>query len=462
MTSPAFRQGIEQRASQEMLLLPRMLQSIEVLQLPVHELEAFLVAAAEENEALSVESSPAITEGVTGAAEASGSEGAGADHATRQAARAASERHDAWLASQPARGAGLAAHLEEQLGLLELSSELEAWVRFVIRCLDENGHLSPSDDELFELAREEGLVGDGSELGRAIAVVQGLEPAGVGGRDTIESLLLQLDPQDEDYALLCRVLEEFLDEVAKNKLPGVARAMGLEIDELQRLLLRLRGLDPVPGAALSEGSPPTIRAEVIVERGPNGFEVRLDSSGLPSVAIDPEVESLARDRAQPAGVRRYLPDKVEKARWVVDALEQRQRTLLRIAQRVFEAQRAFLEHGPGRLAPLRMTDVAQELEMHVSTVSRAVAEKYAETPWGVLPLRHFFQAAAGGSSRAARDDVRELVRGVVESEDPSRPLSDDEIVDLLDRRGWKLARRTVAKYRQELGIPSSYRRRKYA
>ena len=160
-------------------------------------------------------------------------------------------------------------------------------------------------------------------------------------------------------------------------------------------------------------------------------------------------------------MRSYLRGKLDRARWLIDAMEQRERTLMRIATRTFEHQRAFLEQGPGHLVPLRMSDLADELEMHVSTVSRAVAGKYAQTPWGILPLRHFFQSSAGADEDSARDDVLQVVKEVFEGEDARAPLSDDQVVEAMKKRGWKLARRTVAKYRGELGIPSSYRRRKY-
>ena len=169
----------------------------------------------------------------------------------------------------------------------------------------------------------------------------------------------------------------------------------------------------------------------------------------------------AGSSAQAPDVRRYLRGKVDRARWLVEAVEQRRETLLRVAQAVFAHQRAFLEHGPGHLVPLRMVRVAELLSLHVSTVSRAVAGKSAQTRWGIHPLRWFFQSAAGDTADAARDDVREELRRVVESEDPAAPLSDEELVVAMQGRGLSLARRTVAKYRKELGIPSSYRRRQF-
>ena len=439
-----------------MVLLPRMLQSIEVLQLPSVELETFLTRAAAENEALLVEP-PTAGEG----------DGAWAQSAPRHAggriaSGEATDRHAAWLESQPDRTAGLEESLLEQLALADVAPALVPWVRLVIRSLDANGYLSIEDDALLAAAAADALDGGATELGRAIAVVQGLEPRGVGGRDAVEALLLQLDPEDVDYALLCRVLEEFLDEVVRNKLPHVARAMGIDLERLQGLLGRLRGLSLAPGQGLSGDTPPALRPDLVVREEGGGFTIEVLQSGLPAVSIDEEVRVLAGDRNLDGEVRGYLRDKLERARWLVNALEERKRTLLRIATVVFDHQRAFLEHGAGHLRPLRMGQVAETLGIHLSTVSRGVAGKHVDTPWGLFALRHFFQGEAGGSQASVTSDVRSVVREVVDAEDPQAPLSDDEIAAALQTRGFEVARRTVAKYRRELDIPSSYRRRRYA
>jgi len=437
-----------------MLLQPRMLQAIEVLQLPTLELTTFLTQAALENEALAVEPPNDVPSEALGSTGSSGPSGpAGGWDAT--------DRHDEWLRNQAEPGRGSRDQIEEQLAMLAIDEQLTPWAHLVVDALDDNGYLTASDEMLLELAVERGLeYGDG-RLGRAIALVQGLEPRGVGARNAIEALLLQLDPGDEDYALLCRLLEEFLEELAKNKLPSVAQAMGIELARLQELLETLRGLNPRPWSG-GDDSVPAIMPDVVVEQRPEGgFDVRVENAGLPVVTIDPEVSSIAKDRSQPKEVRRYLRDKVVRARWIVDAVEQRRGTLVRVAVSLFEHQRTFVEEGPSRLVPLRMHQLADELGLAVSTVSRTVAGKHVQTPWGVFPLKHFFQAGAGQGETVARENVREAVRDVFANEDSERPLSDDEVVEMLKRKGLALARRTIAKYRKELGIPSSYRRRKF-
>jgi RNA polymerase sigma-54 factor len=434
--------SMQQSLGQHMQLLPRMLQAIEVLQLSSQDLEAWVAEAVGANEALSLE---APQERGLSADRFSGT--GSAPRGTRQD----TDRHAAFLESQPAHGQTLAEILEENLAILDLGP----------RALDANGWLGSSDEQLLVEASERGLDGGALELERARERLRGLEPRGLGARGPLEAMLFQLDDHDPDRASIALLLNEHLDALARNKLPQVARALGIEVDELERLVERLRGLNPRPAAGLSGELAPVIEPDLQVERCGPRFEVTLSGQCTPLVTIDPSVETMAKDRTSTPEVRRYLRDKLERARSVIEALEMRRATLGRIGARLFEHQRGFLEKGPGHLAPLRMKDLADELGIHVSTVSRAVAGKHAQTPWGILPLRHFFQGASGGDE-TARDDVRELVRAVFSAEDASAPLSDDDVVVRMREKGFELARRTVAKYRQELEIPSSYRRRRYA
>ncbi len=429
-----------------MLLLPRMLQSIQILQLPGLELDAFLREAAEGNEALLVEDAERVEPPEP--------------LRPRRLSRESSDRHDEWLQNQPDRKTSPIDALVQQLALIDLDATAAGWAQFLVRCIDSNGYLSLGDEELLARANAEGLEGGRAQLVNALAVLRTLEPRGIGARNAIEALLLQLDGSDPQYTPLCRLLGEFLGELSKNHLPGIARAMDLSVDEVRALLARLAELDPRPASQLVEDSAPGIVPDVVVERDGDGFQVRVEHSNCPTVRVDPDISKLARDRAQQREVRSYLRGKIDRARWIVDAVEQRGRTLTRIAQAVFAHQHAFLEHGAEKLAPLKMTDLAGELGLHVSTVSRAVAGKYAQTPQGILPLRHFFQAA-GADPDSTRDGVREQVKHVFDGEDHKAPLSDDDVVEVLHAQGLVLARRTVAKYRKELGIASSYLRRQF-
>lgn len=441
-------QRMEQRLSAHML------PALTILELGSQDLAAYLREAFESNEALTFNEVPA----------------------SRTVNHGATERHSEWLNSQPARSESLAERLTAELSFRDLSgfegADLDAWTRHLIHELDETGLLSPSDDELLLSAKQAGLVAKDVDaaLWRSIEVLQDLGAAGLGARSSIEALLLQLDPEDEDFALLGRLLDDFLEELGANKLPAVATSMGIDMVELNRLMGRIAELSAAlhsDGGAtgIDEGGAPAITPEVIIEEdasNPGSFSVAVDGAAWPEVGLDEDLSLLAADPETDGGLRKYLRGKLEDARLVVSAVEQRRTTLLRVAKAVFAHQRAFLEHGPGHLLPLRQEDLANLLGVHRSTVSRAMAGKYAWTPWGIFPLKHFFQAAAGASTGAARDDVRAVLGRVVENEDPSAPHSDEDLVTLMAKRGFNLARRTVAKYRRELGIPTSYRRRRFA
>lgn len=428
---------------QELALQPRMLQSIEVLQLPTADLEAWLARQAEENEALVIIP----------------------PHRSDAAARAATEAHDEVLQASPARGATLLDELERQLDGRDLEPDHAAWVRYLVASLDSRGFLSASDEELAARAVDLELPLAGTRAGAtllatAIATLQDLEPRGVGARNAVEALLLQLDPRDAEYALLCRLLEDFLDELARGRLDVVAAALGLAPADVARLLDSLRELDLRPAAAF-ETAEGAIMPDLVVLAGPDGFHLELVRGHLPEVQIDPDVAALAQEASTAPADRKYLRQKLEKARWVQSAVHERGETLLRVAAAVFERQRGFLAVGPRALEPLRMGEVAEALGIATSTVSRAVAGKSVQTPHGVQPLRAFFQSSASDDGAApARDAVRDRVRELVAAEDPSLPLSDDALVVQLAAEGIAVARRTVAKYRKELGLPSSYERKR--
>lgn len=435
-----------------MVLAPRMLQSIEVLALPRADLDSWLAEEALGNEALLL------------------GEGQGEDPWSQplgtSAARAkASDDHRALLEAQPDGGASLPDIIEGEIAARRIPEPLAEWVRFLVGCLSDAGLLEPDDERLMELAEEAGLALAGTRAGNAlladaIAELQQCEPRGIGARSSVEALLLQLDPGDEDYALLCCLLEDFLVELSKNKRPSVASKLGLDLAELNRLLSVLERLDPRPAAGLVEVGAPVVHPDVMAHLEPDGsITVELARGALPSVSIDPEAESLMRAQERGSEVRTYLAGKIEKARSVAEAVAMRGTTLLRVAEAALRSQRRFMEEGPAALRPLAMKDVAQGLGLATSTVSRAVVGKSVQTPFGIVPLRSFFQSTSGGDS--AIDAVRDAVGKLVAAEDPAAPLSDEALVAALKGRGLEVARRTVAKYRKELGIPSSYQRRRH-
>lgn len=426
--------------SQQLLLLPHMLQSIEVLALPVEALEARLSKAFGENEALEFRERR---------------------RRVRQRDRDRAQANQDLLAELPSRRGSLAERLEEQIAMLELAAPDAAWLRFLVGALDERGFLVLTDDELLALATQARLDGGRDALGLSIARLQALEPRGIGARDLREALLLQLDARSGDHALLARLVDEFLDDLSKNRLPQVARGLGVDLPRLRELVEQLRGLSARPAAELVGEAAPCVRPDVVVERDGAGFRLVVVREGTPEPIVSRRVERLAADRSQPAEVRTRLKQRIGEARALIQALEQRHSTLRRVAHALFERQRRWLDEGPPGLVPLRMGELAAELGMHQSTVSRAINGKWAQTPWGMVALRSFFQSGLASSPEVSREHARSALRELVALEDPRTPLSDDVLTERLRRRGFDVARRTVAKYREELGIKSSYLRRQF-
>jgi RNA polymerase sigma-54 factor len=431
---------LHQRPEQQQLLLPRMIQAVEALELPAAELATWLREAYQQNEALRLVEAPWA----------------------RRASLSSEQPGDDWIENQAlAQSVDLSAALFEQLPWLNLSPQREEWVRFLILCLDERGFLSVPDEELLLLAETTGIAGGAAALGLAVADLQRLEPRGLGGRNQQEALLLQLDPHAPDYAALAALIEQHLPAIERNKLPQVARALGRSLADLEPLLVQLRRLHPDPVAAWSQTSAPRLEADLYVTPTEAGFELTTERGRVPEVSIDPRAQRLASDPQQSKELREYLRGRLERARWVIDAVSQRLATLERVGRAVFAHQGRFLREGPAWIRPLTMNAVAEELGLHPSTVSRAVAGKGVQTPFGILPLRSFFSAEFKPGCQQGRPELLAALAKLVAEEDRRQPLSDDLLVEALTCQGFEVARRTVAKYREELGIKSSYRRREF-
>ncbi|MBK8976481.1 MAG: RNA polymerase factor sigma-54 [Planctomycetes bacterium] len=469
----SLRPDLALRTEQRLALAPRMLQSIEILQLATAELAQRIAAEVEANETLEV-----VREAVHGAqatdapAPARASEideprdptGERFELSRRRAAPDAGERKQAMLGAVADRGADLWTHVTEQLALEDVAGELRDKVLALVGLLDEHGYLDVPREQLAEQLGDDGL-------DDALAVLRALEPVGLGAKGPVDAMLAQVRRDDPDRDAIEAILTRHLEQLAARRDRDVAAALGVEIDELQQLLARIATLEPRPADRFRDESVPPVHPDIVVRRRDDGgYDVAVDDVSLPVLGLQSDYERMAADRALDAPVRRYLRGKLRAARDLLHAVAQRRETLARVAAAVFGAQEPFLRRGRIAIRPLRMSDVADQLGIHTSTVSRAVAGKWVETDHGVCPLRDFFDGARGsspGADRAVAPDagvgrigVQELVRELVAAEDAGEPLSDEELVRRLQARGVRVARRTVAKYRMGLGIPSSWRRRK--
>jgi len=371
------------------------------------------------------------------------------------------ERQHDLLANQEDHPETLHDYLTHQLGFFDLTPELRAMAERIIYNLDHNGYLPSSlSDILGAEATPENL----ALAEQALKVIQQMDPPGVGARDLRECLLLQLTPGMSCYQELRTLISDHLKDIESNRLPLISRRTGYSLERIQAALAELRKLNPRPGSAFNTEKPPPVRPDVFVERMDDGsYRVRLEEGRVPSLYISPYYKQLLATGKLGPEAKEYLKRKLNSAQWLIDSIRQRRATLTKIAQAIIDHQREFLEKGPAYIEPLRMQEIAEKVGVDVSTVSRAVDGKWVQTPSGIYPLRRFFcggtVSADGGE--VAWDTIRLKLKEIIDYEDKRSPLSDEEIVAELAKQGITVARRTVTKYRKLMKIPSSRQRRQW-
>jgi RNA polymerase sigma-54 factor len=380
----------------------------------------------------------------------------------------ADRQHDA-MANMVSRPESLLDYLDHQLSWFDLSESLKKMCERIIYNLDSNGYLKSPLEELIppspaetngnlEAWRKEQL----KLAEEALAIVQRLDPPGIAARNLKECLMLQLTPGLLFYEELQVLIENHLEDLENNRLPLIAKKTGFSIETIQEAWEDLRTLKPKPGAEFSETFAPMVVPDVYVDRKEEGgYAVRLEDTQLPSLYISPTYRKLLQDPETNAETREYIKRKVNSAQWIIEAIEQRRSTLTRVSQAIVDHQTAFLDNGPEYIEPLKMQQIADKVGVHVTTVSRAVDDKWMQTPRGIFPLKRFF---VGGTTSAdgeevAWDKVRLQLQEIVDHEDKTKPLSDDALVEELAKAGITVARRTVTKYRKAMNIPSSRQRR---
>lgn len=494
-------QSASMRMEQRQLLTPRMIQSMEILQLPLAALEERIDQELQANPVLELRTGnpdlPAAKEPEGGVGheanrplDSSDAQAASqfqrlermgdyldneefATNAGPPRARRDDADRDAKLDALAAvadREDSLADHLLKQWRLLDVEPELQPVGELIIRYIDADGYLRTPFEQIRYEAKQP--VTD-EQLERALKRVQTLDPPGVGARNLQECLLLQLDAleQDEelseghDFDLERTLLRNHLKDLELNHYPQISRKLNRPIEELKAAVKRLARLQPHPGRQVGPTEAPPITPDAVIEYDEENdrYEVRMTRDPAPSLIVRKRYEKMARDRAVERKTREFLNNNIRNARWLIEAIEQRRNTIQRVIRVVVDAQRDFFDKGPEYLKPLPMIQVADQLGIHVATVSRAVSEKWIQTPRGVFPLRRFF---SGGTTSAdgeemSWDAVKEKLKAILDAEDKRNPLNDDEIVQKLREQGIKLARRTVAKYRGLMNIPTARQRKQY-
>jgi len=494
----------------EQRLTAQMIQAAEILQLPLQALEARIQTEMESNPVLELAEREGPTDTTptetlpateTSKAEAEGFErledmgraleidpgdlpyGRPAAHGERDS------KMDA-MANTAERGESLYESLRHQWGLLETTAEVRAAGEAIIEWMDEDGYLRTTADHrprgtngeqaeatplviqrapeeraalLDEIAASRNPAIDRAALDTALKGVQSLEPSGVGARDLSECLLIQLHNAEATDPLLFELAHHHMDALVRGRFQEVAKATHREVDQIREALKAIGKLNHHPGLLVRPSNVPRVNPDVLVDHAEESdqYHVRLARGNSPRLQISAEYREMLQDKTQDKAAREFLKKRVEAAASLIDAIHFRRDRLLEVGKIIVDRQREFFDFGPQFLKVLRMRDVAEELSCDPSTISRTVDDKYLQCPRGIFPLRMFF---TGGTEQAdgesvSWDAIKAQVKEIIDAEDKSKPLRDDEIAAQLGTRGVKLSRRTVAKYRAQLEIPS-YQARK--
>jgi RNA polymerase sigma-54 factor len=529
------------KLGQQMKLAPRMIQSMEILQMPLLQLEERIAQELESNATLEL-SEPGEGAGdgfegalVPGSAHENGTVSADNGEKPMQMDEASAtddfERLDSFEAANPdaaqnefdepervevteyrdstidfspratgdrdrdpkseamantaAPSASLTEQLREQWMMAEVQASLAPLGDLIISYIDDDGYLRTPLETIVDRTppRVDGTKPTVEELDAALKAVQLLlDPPGVAARDLKECLLLQLDALDAGetaaldasgdrasttvpWSMVRRLVQNHLEDLAQNRLPRIAEKTGLSLTEIKQAIEQMRYLSIAPARRLVNESTPTIVPDAFIEYDADRdrYVAYLNDTRLPNLRVNQEYALMARDRESPKQTREFLKKNLSNAAWLIDAVEQRRRTLLRVINVVVDAQRDYFDFGPQSLRPLPMTQVAEQLGIHVATVSRAVADKYVFTPRGIVPLRSFFTGGTQTESgeEVSWDAVKAALKEVIDAEDKANPLSDDALAEEVGKRGIEIARRTVAKYRSQLDIPSARLRKTF-
>ena len=501
MSANGFGQHQSQRQTQSLVLAPQLRQSLKILQVAALDLRSViqeelqnnptleelpmegvnLEKTAEENEAPPAEDegdSATIVEAPAPDPEADGKreemdfskefdllgkfdedwrDFQGSNSSTRTFTGEDAERRQHFFDSLVSE-TSLQEHLMRQAELAEISpAGLEA-MKHLVGSLDDRGFLTQTPADL---ALQSGLPLEAVQEGAAI--LKTFDPAGIGAQSLAECLIAQLTANGRGESLPARMVRDHFDLLTRRRIPELARKLAAPADDVQAAIEEIGRLDPAPGRRFADDSNRVVTADVSVEKDGGEWKVVLNSDYIPRLRISGTYRDLIAKGALTKAERDYLRERMRSGKFLIDSIEQRQRTIERITREILKAQSAFFEHGVSELKPLTMTQIADIVGVHETTVSRAIANKYIKTPHGVFEFKYFFtpgyQAVSGAA--VSNTSVKEMIADLVAVEDGGAPLSDQEIVARLQAKGLTIARRTVAKYREEIGILPSNLRKNY-
>ncbi|UCD58242.1 MAG: RNA polymerase factor sigma-54 [Candidatus Hydrogenedentota bacterium] len=482
-----LRQTLIQGTVQQMILTPKMQQAIEILQLSTLELEKYIQQQLTENFLLEEEAAQS-QEMET----ASSTTEAASPEVTEDEDRQASEterdidkelenllasyndyyyegrdfsvpdyREDGkrgFIENTAADAESMTKSLMRQLSLSTdnpIDYKIGEWI---ISEIDERGYFCSSIEAG---AQKLGIAPE--EVERVLKIIHTFTPTGIGARDLRECLLIQIEASHSDNLLIKKIVLDHLEQLAKKQYPKIAQALKVSVQEVQDLAAMVASLEPIPGRYFADRGVIYITPDVILKKVDNEYVVYMNDDGLPKVRISSFYRKLLKSYNDNPKTKEYVREKLRAAQWLVKNIQQRKETIQKVAENIVEVQRDFFDKGIAYLKPLTLKEIAERIGMHESTVSRVTTNKYMETPRGIFELKYFFSSGIESTDgeTTSSTSVKEMIRTLIENENKHKPLSDQKITELLNRRGLNIARRTAAKYREELGILSSKYRREY-
>jgi len=491
MSGPGFSHDLRQRQTQSLVLAPQLRQSLKILQVAALDLRSTIQEELQANPTL--EEMPMEGESPDEPAEA------GTEDTDAEATPPATENEpreemdfskefeilgkidDDWRDHMASAGGAqphtsedaerrqhffdslvsetsLQEHLMQQVALDDVAPPVLAALRQLVGNLDDRGFLAQAPADV---ALQAGLPYD--TVREALKLLQSFDPPGIGSQTLAECLLAQLIARGRGESLAARMLRHEFDLLSRRRIPELARKLGAAQDDIQEAIEEIGKLDPAPGRRFAEDSNRVVVPDVVVEKDGDEWKIHLNSDYIPRLRISSTYRELIAKGTLTKDERDYLRERMRSGKFLIDSIEQRQRTIERITREIIKAQTPFFEHGVSQLRPLIMTQIAEIVGVHETTVSRAIANKYMQTPHGVFEFKYFFTTGYQADSGAAvsNTSVKEMLADIIAIEDTAAPLSDQELVAKLQEKGIALARRTVAKYREELGILPSNLRRDY-
>jgi RNA polymerase sigma-54 factor len=483
MSGPGLNQSFQQRQTQQLMLAPQMRQSLKILQVAALDLRATIQEELQANPTL--EEMPMDDVSLEKSA-TSGDENSGHDDdpreemdfskdlkmlerigqdwrdhmsdtgGVRQTTNEEDERRQHFYDSLTTE-TSLQQHLMQQAELADCSPGVLEALRYLVGSLDDRGYLTST---LADLALVSNLSLE--KMQAAAKLLKSFDPPGIGAENLGDCLLIQLNHQGRGKSVAARIVRDHFDLLVRRRIPDLSRKMGLSPEIIQESIEIIGALDPAPGRRFADDANRVVVADVTVEKDNGEWQIILNQDYIPRLRLSSTYKDLIAKGRLSKQEGDYLREKLRSGKFIINAIEQRQRTIERITREIIKHQGEFFEEGVSKLKPLTMTQIADIIGVHETTVSRALANKYIKTPHGVFEMKFFFtsgyQSDAGES--VANTSVKEMIADIIAGEDPGSPRSDQEIVGLLQEKGLKIARRTVAKYREELGLlPSNLRRR---